>query len=99
MDKAHPSTDQPLAHLVTSTLQRVADSEVAGRYMEVHEQHFIIFTKPLLYILYIYIYFSMMMHVNQGTRLFGERRNSNRRKIGESKCFFGEEWPFPHEGI
>ena len=68
--------------------------------MEVHEQHFIIFTKPLLYILYIYIYifFSMMMHVNQGTRLLGERRNSNRRKIGES-IFFCEEWPFLHEGI
>ena len=43
---------------------------------------------------YIYIFFSTMMHVNQGTRLFGERRNSNRRKIGESILFFGEEWPF-----
>ena len=67
--------------------------------MEVHEQHFIILLYLPSHYYTFYIYFSMMMHVNQGTRLFGERRNSNRRKIGESNFFFGEEWPFPHEGI
>ena len=67
--------------------------------MEVHEQHFIILLYLPSHYYTFYIYFSMMMHVNQGTRLFGERRNSNRRKIGESIFFFGEEWPLPHEGI